>query len=108
MSGFRRPISMFLVCLVCLMSSGFGIASTGGEVLHEFERSHATGEAPTTPDGKPCDHGCVGHFSAHLFSAPASARAIFTLPLIGDVVASVYSQVDLRLSDKFFKPPRIS
>lgn len=99
---------MVLLCMVSLMSSGSGIAGAGAEMQHEAEQSQAGNLPPAGSEDRPCEHGCVGHLSAHLFSASGNRQPLAVLPLSSSVVPSVSSQVDLRLSDKFFKPPRTS
>lgn len=107
MRKFRRLVSVFLLCMVSLMSSGFAIAGAG-EIEHEVEQSQAGNLPPTGPDDRHCDHGCVGHLSAHLFSASGKGQALTVLPLQAGVVPAVCSQVQLQPLDRFFKPPRTS
>lgn len=110
MEKFRRLIAVCLLGMVGLMSSGVGIAGAAAELQHEFEQSQAQpGDRPSPgSEGAHCGHGCVGHLSAHLFSVPGGVRALAVPPVGANVVPLIFSQVESRLSDRFFKPPRIS
>lgn len=107
--SFRKLAAMLMSAAILFAGSGFSSTFAAG-------MEHGLGiESPLVSppsDGgetaKKCDHGCAGHFSAHLVTLidaqPLFVPAATTVRQLGTPRSGAFSA---RL-DSFFRPPRNS
>lgn len=105
----KRVLAAFLAGAILLAGSGFsGAFAAGIEHGLGVESQLVSPPSEGGETAKKCDHGCAGHFGAHLVSLiesqPPFLPAAATDRQSG---APVFRAVSARL-DSFFRPPRIS
>jgi len=95
------------VGLVCLVNGNLAIGAAAADLQHELTQTE-THKLPQGEEGKPCDHCCACHYTAHLFST-TSARAAGVDAVLAETAAVMHgAPAAPRPPDSFFRPPRIS
>lgn len=105
----KRSLAAFLAGAILLAGSGFGSTFAAG-IEHGLgiESSLFASPAEGSDSGKKCEHGCAGHFTAHLVTLIDAQ-----LPLVPAATAAMQSAtpafgVIAARPDSFFRPPRTS
>jgi len=104
---FRKIVSLILVGLVFLTTGSFAAAGVAPELEHDFAQTEP--HAPAQGDsGSGCDQCCACHYTSHLFST-TSAGPVGVVTQSSHGAAPMPDALQLpRLSNSFFRPPRIS
>lgn len=106
---FRKLVAVLMSAAILFAGSGLsGTFAAGIEHGLGIESSAVSPPSETGDSAKKCDHGCAGHFTAHLVTL-TDAQALF-VPAATTATTSTtppFGVIPLR-RDSFFRPPRSS